>query len=71
MAKKKVAAGEPATEAAAAAATSDPTNLTYVGPRDAESPRYGALVPGRVYQETDPAFAAYLVATHPDHWARA
>jgi hypothetical protein len=55
----------------AAAAASGPVALTYVGPRDAESPRYGALEPGRVYQEADPAFAAYLVATHPEHWARA
>jgi hypothetical protein len=54
-----------------AAAPEGPVALTYVGPRDAESPRYGALEPGRVYQEADPAFAAYLVETHPDHWTRA
>lgn len=48
-----------------------PFDLKYVGPRDAESPRYGSLVPGQVYQEADPAFATYLVETHPDHWARA
>ncbi len=55
----------------AAAAPEGPVTLTYVGPHGAESPRYGALVPGRDYQESDPAFAAYLVATHPDHWSRA
>jgi hypothetical protein len=55
----------------AAAPETGPVALTYVGPRDAESPRFGALVPGRVYQETDPAFATYLVTTHPDHWTRA
>lgn len=54
-----------------AVAPSGPVDLKYVGPRDAESPRYGALEPGRVYQEADPAFAAYLVETHPEHWARA
>jgi hypothetical protein len=48
-----------------------PVALTYVGPGGAESPRYGALEPGRVYHEADPAFATYLVETHPDHWARA
>lgn len=47
-----------------------PVTLRYVGPRDAESPRYGALEPGRSYQESDPAFATYLVETHPDHWTR-
>lgn len=53
------------------APASGPVDLTYVGPRDAESPRYGALEPGRVYQEPDPAFADYLVRMHPDHWTRA
>ena len=48
-----------------------PVTLRYIGPRDAESPRYGPLVPGRCYQEADPAFAAYLVEQHPDHWTRA
>ena len=48
-----------------------PVALRYVGPRDAESPRYGPLEPGRVYQEADPVLAAYLVATHPEHWERA
>ncbi len=47
-----------------------PVSLKYVGPADAESPRYGSLVPGRCYQEEDPEFANYLVTTHPDHWAR-
>ena len=42
--------------------------ITYVGPADAESPRYGQLVPGRSYQESDPEFAAYLTTQHPDHW---
>lgn len=56
---------------AAAAAPSGPVTLRYVGPPGAESPRYGALVPGRDYQESDPEFAAYLVAQHPDHWAAA
>lgn len=49
----------------------DPVSIKYVGPVGAESPRFGQLVPGRCYQESDPAFAAYLVDTHPDHWARA
>lgn len=68
MAKKKT--DETATTDAAPAADG-PVALTYVGPRDAESARYGALEPGRVYQEADPAFAAYLVETHPEHWALA
>lgn len=62
MAKKS----DPTTTAA-----TGPVALKYVGPADAESPRYGALEPGRVYQEADPALATYLVETHPDHWARA
>jgi len=48
-----------------------PVTLTYIGPRGAESPRYGALEPGRDVQELDPVFATYLVETHPDHWKRA
>jgi hypothetical protein len=78
MAKKKAttdgtipAAADTPLESSVAPVASDPVALTYVGPRDAESPRYGALVPGRVYQEADAAFATYLVETHPDHWARA
>jgi hypothetical protein len=67
MAKKQTTPDLPTT----AAALSAPISITYVGPPDAESARYGALVPGRVYQESDPAFATYLVETHPEHWARA
>lgn len=59
------------TTTAKTAPASGPVALTYVGPRDAESPRYGVLEPGRVYQEPDAAFATYLVDTHPDHWTRA
>ena len=44
------------------------TTLTYVGPDGATSDRYGRLERGRAYQESDDTFAAYLVATHPDHW---
>lgn len=55
----------------AAAPATGPALLRYVGPPDAEHPTYGALVPGRVYQEVDHAVAAYVVATHPDHWAHA
>lgn len=47
-----------------------PVSLKYVGPAGAESPRFGALVPGRCYEESDAEFAAYLVATHPDHWVQ-
>jgi hypothetical protein len=67
MAKKPPAAAGETTTAAPAA----PTALRYIGPPAAESDRYGVLVPGRVYQEADPALATYLVETHPDHWARA
>lgn len=66
MAKKLAESANTDTPAAAAG----PIALTYVGP-DAESARFGELVPGRVYQETDAAFATYLVTTHPDHWERA
>lgn len=48
-----------------------PATLKYIGPPDAESARYGALVPGRCYQEADGVFADYLVTTHPETWARA
>lgn len=50
---------------------SGPVALRYIGPAHVDSPRYGALEPGRVVQETDPAFATYQVETHPDHWERA
>lgn len=69
MAKKK--ADETTSTAVEGSAPAGPVSLTYIGPRDAESPRYGALVPGRVYQEADPVFAAYLADNHPDHWTRA
>lgn len=61
------------TKSAATAASSEsgPVTLRYIGPLGAESPRYGALEPGRDYQESDPDFATYLVETHPDHWTRA
>lgn len=65
---KKTAIHESTTSAAPAAG---PVGVRYVGPPDAESPRYGQLEPGRVYPEADAVFAAYLVAQHPDHWARA
>lgn len=68
MAKQHTRADESTTSAAPAAG---PVGVRYVGPPDAESPRYGQLVPGRVYPETDATLAAYLVAQHPDHWARA
>lgn len=64
---KKTAQTQPAETPAPAA----PVDLRYVGPPDAESSRYGSLVPGRCYQEADPDFAAYLTAQHPDHWALA
>lgn len=69
MAKKAAAAQT--TETAGATAPTGPVALRYVGPADVDSPRYGPLVPGRCYQETDPDFAAYLATTHPDHWVRA
>jgi hypothetical protein len=47
------------------------TELTYVGPDRAESHRFGTLERGRVYQEADDQFAAYLATTHPDHWRHA
>lgn len=56
------------TKAPGEVADRGPVTLVYIGPRDAESPRYGALEPGRRYQEADAALAAYLVETHPDHW---
>lgn len=64
MAKKTAAAEE-------SAASSGPVSLKYVGPADAESPRFGTLVPGRCYEESDVTFATYLVETHPEHWVRA
>lgn len=73
MAKKQTTQAPAATPdgAAAAATPAGPVTLRYVGPADAESVRYGALVPGRCYEEHDPTFATYLVNTHPAHWARA
>lgn len=62
---KKAAAVETTT------APSGPVSLKYVGPADAESPRFGTLVPGRCYEESDVSFATYLVETHPDHWVLA
>jgi hypothetical protein len=67
MAKKDTRAAS----TTSAAPASGPVDLRYVGPPDAESPRYGQLEPGRVYQESDAEFATYLVTQHPDHWARA
>lgn len=66
MAKKQASE----TPAAAEKTPAGPVTLTYVGPPDAESVRFGQLVPGRSYQESDPAFAAYLVSQHPEHWAQ-
>lgn len=60
-----------AAEASAATASpSGPVTLKYIGPAEAESPRFGTLVPGRCYEESDSEFATYLVETHPDHWVR-
>lgn len=53
------------------AAASGPVRLRYVGPAHVDSERFGALEPGRVYQETDPVLATYLVEKHPEHWERA
>ena len=52
-------------------APTGPVDLRYVGPAHVESERYGALEPGRVYQEADAAFASYLLDTLPEHWTRA
>lgn len=56
------------TEDADAASTAAPVMVKYIGPRDAESPRYGQLEPGRCYPESDAVFATYLATQHPEHW---
>jgi hypothetical protein len=68
MAKKHA---ETADVASADAPRGDSVTLKYVGPHGAESPRYGALEPGRSYQESDAEFASYLTTQHPDHWVYA
>ncbi len=51
-----------------AATLTAPVDLVYIGPPATESPRYGALEPGRVYPEQDLTFAAYLLVRHPEFW---
>lgn len=43
--------------------------IIYIGPAGQVSPVFGPLGVGERYQATE-AFAAYLVATHPDYWQR-
>lgn len=62
---------KPTPPSAATSAGPAIVQLRYIGPPATESPRYGALEPGRVYPESDESFAAYLLAQHPDHWTRA
>lgn len=49
------------------AATTASADLTYIGPPGQDSPVFGLLIAGQRYQ-ADAAFAAYLVARHPEYW---
>lgn len=60
-------AKEPKNTASAAAG---PITLKYVGPKDAESPELGPLVPGRCYQVNNVDLATYWL-TQTDHWVLA
>ncbi len=75
MAKKLSGVSTPPDESATrdpvaemAATLTAPVDLVYIGPPATESPRYGALEPGRVYPEQDLTFAAYLLVRHPEFW---